>query len=352
MKVLFMTRKWPPAIGGMETYSVRLSAELAARTPLDILALPGRGNGSPPRLIRLLGFMLRAFVVVLRRRSDVVHIADLVLWPLGWAAMIRHPSQRLVITAYGLDLVFGRRRGVLSRVYRHYLACGIRLVGEAACIIAISEATAALCRESGFTNVVVVTLGVDCPEAVAPVVQTGQPFVLFVGRLVRRKGAAWFATEVLPLLQRGVRLVVVGKPWEKQEIATLLGNDRVDYREFVSDAELSRLRAAALVVIMPNIPTNGLDVEGFGLTALEAAADGGVLLASGIEGIVDAVIDGVTGFLLPAGDATRWASMVTQVATWSEERRHSYIQGARAAVASRYSWSSVAERTLEVYRGT
>ena len=31
--VLFISRKWPPAIGGMETYSVRLTAELAKLIP-------------------------------------------------------------------------------------------------------------------------------------------------------------------------------------------------------------------------------------------------------------------------------------------------------------------------------
>ena len=48
------------------------------------------------------------------------------------------------------------------------------------------------------------------------------------------------------------------------------------------------------------------DMEGFGLVTIEAAVRGTPVLASGIEGIRDAVIDGETGTLLPPQDADRW----------------------------------------------
>ena len=46
--VLFITRKWPPAVGGMETYSHRLSGELAKHVPVQTVALPGAPSGLPP----------------------------------------------------------------------------------------------------------------------------------------------------------------------------------------------------------------------------------------------------------------------------------------------------------------
>jgi glycosyltransferase involved in cell wall biosynthesis len=71
---------------------------------------------------------------------------------------------------------------------------------------------------------------------------------------------------------------------------------------------------AADVVVMPNIATpDVVDVEGFGLAAVEAAALGGRLLASSIDGITDAVADGVTGTLVPPGDAASWVD-ATQAA--------------------------------------
>jgi phosphatidylinositol alpha-1,6-mannosyltransferase len=352
-QVLFITRKWAPAVGGMETYAQKLSGMLAARTKLEIAALPGRKNGRPPSMVALLAFVARAAVRLFRRKVDVVHLGDLVLWPLAFVARQAGSAPIIVITAYGLDLVYGRRPGVVPWIYARYLTLGVRMVGDKIRVIAISTPTAKLCRDAGFGDVTVVTLGVDEPAPLPPPaddVPPPPPFVLFVGRLVKRKGAGWFVCQVLPLLPPALKLVVVGKCWDEQELAKLRESQRVEYHDFVTAETLLELRRQALVVIMPNIPSNGLDVEGFGLTALEAAADGGVLLASGIDGIVDAVVDGRTGFLLPAGDALRWAEKIHEVNSWPPERRIAFIDGARSEIVSRYSWQKVAEKTLEVYR--
>jgi phosphatidyl-myo-inositol dimannoside synthase len=352
-RVLFITRKWAPAVGGMETYALKLTEALASRCTLEVKTLPGKPDGTPPALFSLAVFMVRSVAMLVRRRVDVVHVGDLVLWPLALVARWAGSARRLAITAYGLDLIYGRRKGALPQIYRWYLGLGVRLIGKSVRIIAISGPTARLCREAGFSDVTVVTLGVDMPPAAPPLavpVTAGRPFVLFVGRLVRRKGAAWFALDVLPRLPEAVRFVVVGKRWDAEEMASLQGSAQIEYHDFVSNDRLLALRQQALVVVMPNIPSDGLDVEGFGLTALEAAADGGVLLASGIEGIVDAVVDGQTGFLLPSGDAARWAEKISEVCSWSDERRTAFTKNARSIVASRFSWSAVAERTIQAYR--
>jgi phosphatidylinositol alpha-1,6-mannosyltransferase len=350
-RVLFITRKWAPAVGGMETYALKLTEALASRCTLEVKTLPGKPDGTPPAMLSLAVFMVRSVAVLLGRRVDVVHLGDLVLWPLALVARWAGSSRRLAITAYGLDLIYGRRKGALPKIYRWYLGLGVRLIGKSVRIIAISGPTAELCREAGFSDVTVVTLGVDEPPA-TPLTAPGpsdRPFVLFVGRLVRRKGAAWFALDVLPRLPEPIRFIVVGKRWDDKEVASLQGSARIEHHDFVSNDMLRALRQQALVVVMPNIPSNGFDVEGFGLTALEAAADGGVLLASGIEGIVDAVVDGETGFLLPSEDAAQWAKKIGEILEWSDEYRSAFIENARSIVASRFSWSAVAERTIEAY---
>jgi phosphatidyl-myo-inositol dimannoside synthase len=352
-RVLFISRKWAPAVGGMETYALKLTEALASRTTLEVKTLPGKPDGTPPGMMALATFVSCAAALLFRRKVDVVHLGDLVLWPLALVARWARSAPRVAMTAYGLDLIYGRRSGVLPWLYRRYLALGVRLIGRSVRIIAISGPTALLCRDAGFSDVAVVTLGVDAPASMPASpskASTARPFVLFVGRLVRRKGAAWFAREVLPCLPEALHLVVVGKCWDDREKDALQGSDRVEYYDFVPDDVLRALRRQALVVVMPNIPSDGLDMEGFGLTALEAAADGGVLLASGIEGIVDAVVDGETGFLLPAEQAARWVAKIDEIGTWSEARRSAFIANARQTVATRFSWDAVAEQTVNAYR--
>jgi glycosyltransferase involved in cell wall biosynthesis len=337
----------------METYSLKLTEALASRAVLELKTLAGRPDGTPPGMMSLAMFLFESAALLVRRKVDVVHIGDLVLWPLALIARWVKTAPRVAMTAYGLDLIYGRRRGVLPWIYRHYLSLGVRLTGCSVLIIAISGPTAQLCREAGFSDVTVVTLGVDAPSSVSPLATeapVSRPFVLFVGRLVRRKGAAWFAREVLPLLSPALTFVVVGKCWDGQEMEALRATERIEYRDFVSAETLHDLRHEATVVVMPNIPSDGLDVEGFGLTALEAAADGGVLLASGIEGIVDAVVDGETGFLLPSSDAVTWAEKIGEITRWSIAERSAFIERAQHIVATRFSWAAVAEQTISAYR--
>jgi len=350
LKVLFITRKWAPAVGGMETYSLELSEELSKICELNTRSLSGCSDGKPPALLSLVFFALSSMLfIAVRKRYDVIHIGDLVLWPLGLIARIFHPSTRLVITAYGLDIVYGSRKGLLPKIYGFYLALGVKLVGKCLQVIAISNSTGDLCRNAGFSNVTVVTLGVSPSNNHRVDTYTIKPYVLFVGRLVKRKGAAWFATNVLPLVDNHIKMVVVGKQWDDSEWHVLSNNPRVEYRGVVTNEELFELRRLALAVLMPNIPTGGNDIEGFGLTALEAAADGGVLLASGIEGIVDAVRDGKTGFLLPCDEPSAWANKIDEVCNWTAEDRGLFIQKAHRIIEEEYSWSKVASNTVSVY---
>lgn len=351
LKVFFITRKWPPAIGGMETYSVRLVHELNRLTNLSLLCLPGRDNGKPPYVWTLMFFMFKCgWRLTRQKETDVVHVGDLVMWPLAYLAQLILPNVQTVITAYGLDIVYGARKGVLPKIYKIYLALGVRLCKKRLRVIAISNATAALCRSVGFTDVVVVPLGVKLTHDIEHIVNVlPHPYVLYVGRLVKRKGCSWFARNVLPALDVNIRLVVVGKAWDASELQEISNNPRIEYKRNVTDSELAVLRREALAVIMPNISTGGVDVEGFGLTALEAGADGGVLLASGIEGIVDAVIDGETGFLLPSEDVSAWTKKILEIKDWSIAKRTDFIRNAQLKIQERYSWGRVANDTVNSY---
>lgn len=349
-KVLFVTRKWEPAIGGMETYSLELSKELSQICNLNTICLPGRSDGNPPSIFALLFFLFKALIPIsTSRKYDVVHIGDLVLWPLAFVTNIFSHSVRVVITAYGLDIVYGSKKGLLPKIYKIYLALGVWLCANKIQVIAISNSTANLCRAVGFQNVTVVPLGVNKSRDFIDGSHDIKPYVLFIGRLVRRKGAAWFAEKVMPLLPSRIKMLVVGKRWDESEWLSISKNDRVEYMGAVTNEELFELRRSAIVVLMPNIPSNGEDIEGFGLTALEAASDGGILLASGIEGIVDAVIDGRTGFLLPSENPNVWAEKILDILKWSMKEREEFICSARKIVDIEYSWKRVALNTVQVY---
>lgn len=353
-KVLFVTRKWPPAVGGMETYSTELCTELRQLVSLTTRALPGRPNGYPPHPISLLRFMLTtaAFLLLRGRRYDVVHFGDLVLFPLAWLHAIRHPHAQRVLTVHGLDLIYGNRGGWGPTLYRVFLnwasRCSDTTVNH---YIANSRNTACLADDLGFKPVRPIPLGVQShnrPPAPSPLGQP--PYILFVGRLVPRKGAAWFASNVLPRLPEALTFHVVGVPWDQEETQTLRDNPRVRLLGYLDKASLDRERAECMAIVMPNRSSpDRTDVEGFGIAALEAARDGVPVLASAIEGITDAVIDGETGFLLPENDVAAWECTLQRIRAWTPAQRAAYARNAIDTVAARYTWHCVARATVDVY---
>lgn len=351
MRVFFITRKWPPAVGGMEVYSVAMAEKLAQIADLRLRALPGRRDGRPPSLIALAGFLIGSLWAIARhgRGQDVILLGDLLLFPCALAARLAAPHSRVIVTLHGTDVAFGRRSGALPRLYRLYLGL-VRLCGWAADeFVANSQATAALAREIGLPRVRVVPLGVRLPPSA--LTEAVEPVLLFTGRVTQRKGVNWFADHVLPLLDARYRLRVVGTVWDQAEGDRLRANPRVELVGPRFGAELDQERRRALAIVLPNVALGARDfVEGFGLAAVEGAAAGGIVLASALDGLIDAVADGETGFLLPSRDAEAWAERIHTLAGWSAAQRANFLAGARRVLAERYCWERVARETLALSR--
>ncbi|HEX5829567.1 MAG TPA: glycosyltransferase, partial [Gemmatimonadaceae bacterium] len=142
----------------------------------------------------------------------------------------------------------------------------------------------------------------------APSESDGAPVIGFVGRLARDKGVeelacAWHALrEEFP----SARLLLVGA-WEPEDPvdprwrAALETDERVTLAGVVDDVVSYYRRMSVLA-----FPSHGS--EGFPNAPMEAAAVGLPVVATRVVGCVDAVLDGVTGTLVPPRDATALAA--------------------------------------------
>jgi phosphatidylinositol alpha-1,6-mannosyltransferase len=93
---------------------------------------------------------------------------------------------------------------------------------------------------------------------------------------------------------------------------------------------------------MPNVQVAG-DAEGFGIVVIEATARGVPVVATGIEGLRDAVIDGVTGTLVPERDVTAWLDAIRT----ADFDRRSVADTTR----ERFSWSRLVTAYVEFFAG-
>ena len=82
---------------------------------------------------------------------------------------------------------------------------------------------------------------------------------------------------------------------------------------------------------------------------LYPTASGGVVVASRHAGLVDAVKDGETGFLVAPGDVDGWVKTITMIADCSPEQRTAFIKEAKEKCETYYSWTRVAADTARSY---
>jgi phosphatidylinositol alpha-1,6-mannosyltransferase len=319
-RVLFVTRKFPPSVGGMETLAAGVWRTLQAAAPDALLISYGGRN------VQLPWWLPRAFArtirLLARRRVEVVLCGDALMYAL-LAPLLRLFRVRHATMVMGKDLTFDNR---LYRAVVH------PLVRRAPVVIAISEATAASARAFGVpaNRIKVVRLGVDAPpvsardrvEARAWIVaargvKPDSVLLLTLGRLVRRKGVLWFVENVLPKLPANVVYLVAGDGEDvlpvRAAVARLGLTERVLLLGQVDDAERESLMRGSDLFVQPNVAVSG-DMEGFGLVVIEAAMRGTPVVAAALEGLLDAVVDGQTGTLLPSADVGAWVTAVTELA--------------------------------------
>jgi glycosyltransferase involved in cell wall biosynthesis len=357
MKTVFVTRKFPPSVGGMERFAYDLYHAIAQKTP-SFLVKWGGSNKWLPVIIPYL--FVRAFFVTIFSRADLIHVQDGVLAPVGYvlSVLTRKPW---VIVVHGLDLTFE------NKIFR---AVNVRCVRKANRVFCISQAAADEATKRGVAKakIQIIPLGIVDEysmdrSAARQLIKNelhvdveSYKLLLTTGRLVKRKGVAWFIEHALPDLIKtlpNALYLVVGDGEDRQRIEQIIDQKKmgkhVRMLGKVSDELLAALYKGADIFVMPNIPVSG-DVEGFGRVVLEAAASELPVVASGIEGIRDAVSDGKNGVLVPSGDAKSFEKEIKKFADNSYAR--SFGRKSREFTLKRYEWNAIAEQYIDGYRET
>jgi 2-deoxystreptamine N-acetyl-D-glucosaminyltransferase/2-deoxystreptamine glucosyltransferase len=201
------------------------------------------------------------------------------------------------------------------------------VLGRARRVICASRALADEARALGAAAVDVIPSGVDLPATIAP--PADPPEVLYAGRLSPEKGIAELVEAAA-----GMRLVVAGDGPLRAQVPDALG--------FVPHHELGPLYARASVVACPSRR------EGFGVACAEAMAHERPVVASSVGGLLDLVVDGETGLLVPPGDVAALRAALVRLLADAELRQRLGAAG-RARAAELLSWERVTRLTIDSY---
>jgi glycosyltransferase involved in cell wall biosynthesis len=247
------------------------------------------------------------------RTADLVHAHWL---PSGLAALAtRRPY---VLQLWGTDVELARRAPALARP----------VVRRARLVICASHALAEQARALGARDVRVIPSGVDLPPEVGE--EAEPPEVLYAGRLSAEKG-------LLELVEaaRGLPLVVAGDGPLRDRVPGALG--------MLPHDELERLYARAAVVACPSRR------EGFGVACAEGMAHARPVVASAVGGLLDLVVDGETGLLVPPRDPAALRAALERLLGDRDLRRR-LGAAARERIRERFSWEAATDATLAAYR--
>src|SRR5215467_5290269 len=395
MKVLFLTNEYPPNIyGGAGVHVGYLSRELAKTMPVEVRCFGNQrieeGN------LRVIGFdvdtsnftcpkPLRSAFGAVRRCTDfnTMNIdADLVhchTWYTHFGGILakKNYGLPLVVTVHSLEPLRPWKREQLAGGYDFSLWVEKTALEMADAIIAVSGATKHDLErlfDIDPARLHVIYNGIDLNQYRKLELNTalkrygidsGKPYVLFIGRITRQKGFQHLV-RAIQFMDRDFQIVLCAAapdtPGIAEEMKTAVERAQAQRRGIIWIAEMvdqqtaCQLYSHAAVFVCPSI------YEPFGIINLEAMACETAVVASAVGGIMEVVVDGETGFLVPleqmkespfeAIDPEQFARDLAERVNElmrDPQLRERFGKAGRKRVEKNFSWSAIAEKTKRLY---
>jgi alpha-maltose-1-phosphate synthase len=383
MRVGLMTREYPPQVyGGAGVHVEYLSRELAKLIEVevhcwgtqrgDVGNLHVRGDEPPPEVTAGTNAKFKTAVDALAlnlAQMKELGAIDVVHTHTWYASMAGFLAKKLygipfVLTTHSLEPLRAWKAEQLGSGYAMSSWMERTAILDADAVIAVSNGTKAdILRaypEVDAAKVHVIYNGIDLAEyqktsATDALVKYGvdvsAPYVLFVGRITRQKGVVHLV-DAVKYLPKGMQVVLCAGAPDTPEIAA----------EMRAGVEAARA-AGGNIVWIEKMVTKPEAIELYGIINLEAMACGAPVVASAVGGILEVVVDGETGYLVPfAPDAVTGfpvdgdkfsRDLAKRIAELMSDPDLCAKFGAagRKRVEETFAWEAIAAQTVELYRG-
>jgi alpha-maltose-1-phosphate synthase len=407
MRVGLMTREYPPYVyGGAGVHVEYLSRELAKKIEVDVHAwgdVPEHDSLADPATPKmpnlhvnwespwgqitygtqakfkgaLEALSLNLVQQLHLEKLDVVHTHT---WYVSMAGFLAKKLYGIpfVLTTHSLEPLRAWKAEQLGSGYALSSWMERTAILDADAIVAVSNGTKAdilkAYPEVDAGRIHVIYNGIDLeqyqwtPDTTALRaygVDETKPYVLFVGRITRQKGVTHLV-EAIQYLPAGTQVVLCAGAPDTAEIATEMrekvsaalaaGANVVWIEKMVTKAEAIQLYSHCAVFCCPSV------YEPFGIINLEAMACRAPVVASAVGGILEVVVEGETGHLVPFAadavtgfpvDAAQFAKDLGMrvsglLANPVEAKRMG--EAGRKRVEEHFSWTAIADQTIALYQ--
>lgn len=262
----------------------------------------------------------------------------------------------LVVTFHGFDATT-KDKHVWRSFYNHrvYLLRRKVLKREAYLFIAVSNFIKESLLQQGFTpnNIVVHYIGVDTEIFQPAPSEVHEPIVLFVGRLVEKKGCEYLiqAMSKVQAAKPDVELIVIGDGPLRSSLEQLAREKLRRYRflgVLPSDSVQTWMNRAR-VFSVPSITAKSGNSEGFGIVFAEAQAMGLPVVSFASGGVPEAVAHGETGFLVPERD---WEGLAKSILLLLEDDTlwHRFREAGQRRVRTLFNLQKQTKALEDIYK--
>jgi len=238
--------------------------------------------------------------------------------------------------------------------HRAFLRQRLLLARTAAKVIAVSKYIKSKLVDQGFPEekVAVHYIGVDTNFFQPDPSVRREPTVLFVGRLVEKKGCEYVIRAMARVHAAcpEARLVVIGNGPLRSRLQQLAqqNSPTATFLGARSANEVREWMNRASVFCVPSTTASNGDQEGFGLVFAEAQAMGLPVVSFASAGVPEAVANGETGFLVPERDEEGLARNITMLFTDRQARQRCSAAGV-ARVRSQFDLRKQTGGLEEIY---
>jgi glycosyltransferase involved in cell wall biosynthesis len=289
-------------------------------------------------------------------KTDIVHGH----WAIPTGPALVAGSRKLgvpsVVTMHGGDVYVNKAEGY-NFPTKWYVRPILRwTLTHASALTAISDDCIqhALRAGASLKDIHLIMNGADlrrfCPSAEPAT--AGRPYgpkmVFACRQLFPRKGIRFLIQAVAELRPRhpDIRLIIAGDGFERPELEALADTLKVrgitTFLGWVANADLPQYFRSCAVSVIPSLE------EGFGIPAAEAMGCEAPVVATDAGGLPEVVADGVTGFVVPKGNAAALAGAIDKLLADPVLRERMGKAGRERAVA-RFDWLRAAERFEALY---
>lgn len=281
------------------------------------------------------------------------HFGPAALTALPLARWLKVP---LVATFHGYDVTVSDNEARKSSCYsyREYVRRRKELEGGASLLIAVSNFIRGEAVKQGFSpdKIVVHYIGVDTEVFRPHTCVKREPIVLFVGRLAEKKGCK-YAIQAMSKVQASfpeVELIIIGDGPQKLELENLARQilRRFRFLGFQPPDVVRQWMNRARIFAAPSLRAQSGDADGYPIAFAEAQAMGLPVVSFAYGGILEAVADKETGFLVPERDSEGLA-LCLRLLLEDEALCARMSEAARRRVCAEFDLRAQAERLEGLY---